>query len=89
MTLRPILNEGGTGLNYECRQYGDCERLTNVENDWDGEEDSVPSEGPWDKVTEKLVLEAFLKRMTKDKASGPSKESCEMFLNDVCVRELC
>ena len=30
-----------------------------------------------------------LKRMKKDKSSGPSEVTCEMFLNDVCVRELC
>ena len=31
------------------------ERLMNVENDWDGEVDCVPVEGPWEKVTEKEV----------------------------------
>ena len=30
-----------------------------------------------------------LKRMTKGKSSGPSKVTCGMFSNDVCVRELC
>ena len=30
-----------------------------------------------------------LKRMKKDKSSSPSEVTCEMFLNDVCVRELC
>ena len=30
-----------------------------------------------------------LKRMKKGKSSGASKVSCEMFSNDVCVRELC
>ena len=30
-----------------------------------------------------------LKRMKKGKSSGPSEVTCEMFLNDVCVRELC
>ena len=29
-----------------------------------------------------------LKRMKKSKSSGLSKVTCEMFLNDVCVREL-
>ena len=28
-------------------------------------------------------------RMKKGKSSGPSEVSCEMFLNDICVRELC
>ena len=63
-------------------------RLINVENDWEGEEDYVPVEGPWEKVSEKEVLEA-LKRMKKGKSSGPSEVTCEMFSNDVCVRELC
>ena len=40
------------------------------------------------KVSEKEVWEA-LKRMKKDKSSGPSEVTCEMFSNDVCVRELC
>ena len=53
----------------------------NAENDWDGEVDYAPVEGPWEKVSEKEVWEA-LKRMKKGK-------SCEMFSNDVCVRELC
>ena len=26
---------------------GYCDRLMNVENDWDGEVDYVPVEGPW------------------------------------------
>ena len=43
---------------------------------------NVPVDGPWEKMTEKEVWEA-LKRMEKDKSSGPSKVSCEMFLNDV------
>ena len=30
-----------------------------------------------------------IKSMKKDKSSGPSKVSCEMFSNDMCVRELC
>ena len=37
---------------------------------------------------QKEVWEA-LKRMKKGKSSGPSEISCEMFLNDMCVRELC
>ena len=60
----------------------------NVENDWDGEVDYVPVEGPWEKVTEKEVWEA-LKRMKKGKAAGPSEVSCEMFLNDVHIKEMC
>ena len=35
---------------------GYCERLMNVDNDWDGEVDYVPVEGPWEKVTEKVTL---------------------------------
>ena len=34
---------------------GYCERLMNVENDWDGEVDYAPVEGPWEKVSEKEV----------------------------------
>ena len=30
-----------------------------------------------------------LKRMKKGNSSGPSEVSCEMFSNEVCVRELC
>ena len=33
---------------------GYCERLVNVENNWDGEVDYVPVEGPWE-VSEKEV----------------------------------
>ena len=39
-------------------------------------------------MTEREVWEA-LKRMMKDKSSGPSKVSCQMFSDEVCVRELC
>ena len=39
-------------------------------------------------MSEKEVKEA-LKRMKKGKSSGTSKVACEMFLNDVCIRELC
>ena len=46
-----------------------------------------PVDGLWEKVREKEVWEA-LKKM-KGKSSGPSKVSCEMFSNEVCVRELC
>ena len=46
----------------------------NVENDWDGEVDYAPFEGPWEKVSEKEVWEA-LKRMKKGKSSGPSEVS--------------
>ena len=60
----------------------------NKDNDWDGEVDYVPVEGLWEKVMEKEVWEA-LKRMKKGKSSGPSEVLCEMFLNDICVRELC
>ena len=67
---------------------GYCERLMNVENDWDGEVDYAPVEGPWEKVSEKEVWKA-LKRMKKGKSSGPSEVTCEMFSNDVCVRVLC
>ena len=49
------------------REY--CKRLMNVENDWEGEVDDVPVEGPW-KVTEKEVWVA-LKWMQKGKSSGP------------------
>ena len=59
----------------------------NVENDLDGEVDYLPVEGPWKKVTEKELWEA-LKRLKKGKSSGPSEVAYEMFLNDVCVREL-
>ena len=38
-------------------------------------------------VTERSV--EALKRMKKGKSSGPSEMTCEMFSNDVCVRELC
>ena len=41
----------------------------NVENDWDGEVDYAPVEGPWEKVSEKEVWEA-LKRMKKGKSPG-------------------
>ena len=41
---------------------GYCEKLMNVENDWDEEVDYAPFEGPWGKVSEKEVWEA-LKRM--------------------------
>ena len=68
------------------RRY--CEKLMIVENDWDGEEDYVPVEDPWEKVSEKEVW-AALKGMKKSKSSGPSEVTCEMFSNDVCVRELC
>ena len=50
--------------------------------------DYVPVEGPWLKMTEKEVWEA-LNRIKKGKSSSPSEVSCEMFLNDMCVRELC
>ena len=43
--------------------------------------------GLWEKVSEKKVWEA-LKRMKKGKSSGPREVTCEMFSNDVCVREL-
>ena len=46
-----------------------------------------PIESPWEKVSEKEVWEA-LKRMKKVKSSGPSEISCEIFSNDMCVREL-
>ena len=59
----------------------------NLETDWDGEVDYVPVEGPWE-VSGKEVWEA-LKRMKKGKSSGPGEVTCEMFSNDVCVRELC
>ena len=49
------------------RKY--CKRLMYIENDWDGEVDCVPVEGPWEKVTEKEMWEA-LKRMKKGKSSG-------------------
>ena len=39
-------------------------------------------------MSEKEVWEA-LKRMKKGKSPGPSEVTCEMFANDVCVRELC
>ena len=51
---------------------GYCERLMNVENDWDGEVDYVPVEGQWEKVSEKEGWEV-LKRMKKGKSSGPSE----------------
>ena len=38
-------------------------------------------------MTEKEVWEV-LKRMKKDKSYGPSEVSCEMFSNDMCVKEL-
>ena len=64
------------------RRY--CERLMNVENDWDGEVDYVHVEGLWEKVMEKEVMKT-LKGMKKGKSSGPS----EMFSNEVCAKELC
>ena len=60
----------------------------NVENNWDGEVDYVPVEGSWEKVTETEMWKA-LQRMRKGKSSGPSEVSCEMFSNDMYVRELC
>ena len=60
----------------------------NVENDWDGEVDYAPVEGPWETVSEKEVWEV-LKRMKKGKSSGPSEVTCEMLWNDLFVRELC
>ena len=60
----------------------------NVENDWEGEVDYVPTESLWEKVTEKEMWEALI-RMKKGKSSSPSKVSCEMFSNDICVKELC
>ena len=60
------------------REY--CEKLMNVENDWDEKVDYVLVEGPWE-VSEKKVWEA-LKRMKKGKSSGPSEVTCEMFSND-------
>ena len=68
------------------REY--CKRLMNVGNDWDGEVDYAPVEGPWEEVSKKEVWEA-LKRIKKGKSSGPNEVACEMFLNDVCIRELC
>ena len=56
------------------RWRGYCERLMIAENEWDGEVDYVPVEGPWEKVSEKEVWEA-LKRMKKSKSSGPSEVS--------------
>ena len=53
-----------------------------------GKVDYVPLDGLWEKVSEKEVWEA-LKRMKKGKSSGSSKVACEMFLNDICVRQLC
>ena len=74
------------GKRFEVwRRY--CERLMNVENYWDGEVNYVPVEDPWE-VTEKEVWEV-LKRMKKGNSSGPSKVSCEVFSNDMHVRELC
>ena len=35
------------------RRY--CERLVNIENDWDGEVNYAPFEGPWEEVSEKEV----------------------------------
>ena len=32
---------------------GYCQRLMNIENNWDGEMDYVPVEAPWKKVSEK------------------------------------
>ena len=34
---------------------GYCERLMNIENDWNGEVDYVPVKGPWENVSEKEV----------------------------------
>ena len=48
----------------------------------------MPVEGPWEKVTKKEVWEA-LKRMKKGKSSGSNELTCEMFSNEMCVRELC
>ena len=47
----------------------------------------MPVEGLWEKVMEKEVWEA-LKGIKKGKSSGPNKVSCEIFSNEVCVKEL-
>ena len=60
----------------------------NVENDWDWEVNYVPNEHLSEKVTEKGVWEA-MKRMKKSQSSGQNEVSCEMFSNEVCVKELC
>ena len=65
-----------------------CEKLMNVENDWNGEVDYATVECPWEKVSKKEMWEA-LKRMKKGKSSGLSEVTCEMFSNNVFVRELC
>ena len=46
-----------------------------------------PVEGPWE-VSEKEMWET-LKGLKKGKSSGPSEVTCEIFSNDLCVRELC
>ena len=89
----PCIQEENGNLTTEIGEWlevwrGYCERLMNVKNDWDGEVDYVPVKGPWEKVSEKEMWEA-LKKMKKGKSSGPSEVTCEMFSNDVCVRELC
>jgi hypothetical protein len=87
-----ILNEQGT-LITEVKERVEvwksyCEKLMNVENEWDGDVQAECVEGPYEKVTEKEVIDA-IRKMKKGKAAGPSEVCCEMLTNDVCVKELC
>ncbi|XP_046851762.1 uncharacterized protein LOC124445097 [Xenia sp. Carnegie-2017] len=69
-----------------CRAY--CDRLMNVENEWNGEVEADEVLGPWETVTVDEVA-AALRKMKKGKAMGPSEVGSEMLDNELCVRELC
>ncbi|XP_046844915.1 uncharacterized protein LOC124438761 [Xenia sp. Carnegie-2017] len=65
-----------------------CDRLMNVENEWNGEVEADEVFGPWEIVTVDEVA-AALRKMKKGKATGPSEVGSEMLDNELCVRELC
>ncbi|XP_046864746.1 uncharacterized protein LOC124459301 [Xenia sp. Carnegie-2017] len=65
-----------------------CDRLMNVENEWNGEVEVDEVFGPWEIVTVDEVA-AALRKMKKGKATGPSEVGSEMLDNELCVRELC
>ena len=56
----PCMQDANENLKTEIGERlevwrGYCERLMNVENDWDGEVDYVPVEGLWKNVRERSV----------------------------------
>ncbi|XP_046851166.1 uncharacterized protein LOC124444598 [Xenia sp. Carnegie-2017] len=65
-----------------------CDRLMNVENEWNGEVEADEVLGPWEIVTVDEVA-AALRKMKKGKATGQSEVGSEMLDNELCVRELC